>query len=141
MEITVNYVAILAAAIASMILGFLWYSPFVLGKPWMKLKGYSESVLKAEQKKMGPYYGLSFIVALITAYVLSHIMALSMNFYHYAPMMTGLTSAFWAWLGFIMPVQVTSTIFGEKKWKLLAIESGYQLASLLLMGVLIGYLR
>ena len=140
MEIQVNYVAVLAAAIASMALGFAWYSSMILGKPWMKLKGYSEASLKAEQKKMGPLYGLSFIVALVTAYVLSHIMAFAMNFYHYDPIMAGLTSAFWAWFGFVMPVQVTGVIFGDKKWKLLAIDTGYQLVSLLTMGVVIGYL-
>lgn len=140
MEITVNYIAVLVSAVVSMAIGFAWYSPFVLGKPWMKLKGYTESSLKAEQKKMGPLYGLSFVVALITAYALSHIMSLSMNFYHYNPIMTGLTSAFSMWLGFVMPVQVTATIFGDKKWQLLAIDTGFQLASILAMGIVIGFL-
>lgn len=140
MDITVNYLAVLAAAVASMALGFLWYSPYVLGKPWMKLKGYSEASLKEEQKKMGPLYGLSFVVALITAYVLTHVMAMAMNFYHYDPVMTGLTAGFWVWLGFMMPVQTTATIFGDKKWSLLGIDTGFQLASILLMGIVIGYL-
>lgn len=140
MEITVNYIAVLASAIVSMIIGFVWYSPMVLGKPWMKLKGYSESTLKAEQKKMGPLYGLSFLVAIVMAYVLFHVMALSKNFYDYSPIQTGLTSAFWSWLGFVMPVQITATIFGDKKWPLLAIDSGYQLASLITMGIVIGFL-
>lgn len=147
MEVNVNYLAVLAAAALSMALGFLWYSPAVLGKPWMKLKGYTSEALKAEQKKMGPLYGLSFLVALVTAYVLTHIMTLSRNFYGYDPVMTGVTSAFWAWLGFVMPVQVTATIFGDNlpagrhgKWQLLGIDSGYQLVSLLAMGVVIGYL-
>ena len=37
-----------------------------------------------------------------------------------------------------MPTQVTAQIFGEKKWKLLAIDTGYQLAWMLLAGVIIG---
>ncbi len=140
MEITVNYVAVLLAAVASMALGFLWYSSVVLGKPWMKLKGYTQESLKSEQKKMGKLYGLSFVVALITAYVLSHVMALSTNFYGYDPVTTGVTSAFWMWLGFVLPVQVTATIFGDKKWQLLGIDTGYQLVSLLAMGVVLGLL-
>lgn len=139
MGIEVNYVAVLAAAVASMALGFLWYGP-LFGKVWMKLKGYTHEGLKAEQKKMGPLYGLSFMVALITAYVLTHVMALSSNFYGYDPVTGGLTSAFWSWFGFMMPVQITATIFGDKNWKLLGIDSGYQLASVLAMGVVIGYL-
>ena len=140
MGITVNYLAVLIAAVASMALGFLWYSPMLLGKPWMKLKGYTEEGLKSAQKQMGPLYGVSFFVALITAYVLSHVMALSTNFYHYPAVQTGLTSGFWMWLGFVMPVQVTAAIFGDKNWKLLGLDTGYQLVSLLAMGVVLGLL-
>lgn len=139
MDIPVNYLAVLIAALASMALGFLWYSQMVLGKPWMKLKGYSHESLKADQKKMGKFYALSFVLALVEAYVLTHIMVFSMNFYHYGAVQTGLTSAFWIWLGFVMPTQATATIFGDKKFKLLAIDTGYQLVSLLAMGLVLGY--
>lgn len=140
MNIEVNYLAVLLAAVASMALGFAWYSKAILGGPWMKLKGFTSESLKAAQKDMGKYYAVSFVVALITAYVLTHVMALSKNFYDYSGLMTGVSSAFWMWLGFIMPVQVTATIFGDKKWTLLAIDTGYQLASVLAMGVVIGQL-
>ena len=76
----------------------------------------------------------------ITAYVLSHVMTLSENFFHYSKPSTGLTTAFWMWLGFMMPVQLTNTIFGDKKWKLFAINTGYQLVSLLLMGAIFGFI-
>lgn len=137
MNVEVNYVAVLVAAIAAMALGFVWYSPMVLGKPWMKAKGYTPEQLKEEQKKMGPLYGLSFVLALITAYILTHIIAFSLNFYHYPELQTGLTSAFWVWLGFVMPVQTADEIFGSKNWKLLAINTAYQLVSLLVMGVVL----
>ena len=139
MEITVNYLAVLFAAVANMALGFLWYGP-LFGKVWMKLKGYSKEDLKKEQKQMGKYYAISFVVALITGYMLSHVMALSTAFYGYPAIQTGLTSGLSMWLGFVMPVQVTATIFGDKKWKLLSIDTGYQLVGLLVMGVVIGFL-
>lgn len=140
LEISVNYLAVVLAAVAFMILGFLWYSPILFAKPWMRLKGYSADELKREQSKMGPLYGVSFLMALLTAYVLYHIMAFSQSYYDYPELMTGLTSAFWVWLGFIFPTQVTSQIFGEKKWKLLAIDTGYQLAGVLIMGIVLASL-
>jgi hypothetical protein len=140
MEVTVNYLAVLIAAIASMVVGFIWYHPAVLGKPWMRLSGYTEAGLKADQKSMGKYYGLSFVLALITAYVLSHVMTLSMNFFHYDPIPTGFISAFWMWFGFMMPVQATGEIFGGKKWKLFGINTGFQLVALLVMGVILGFM-
>lgn len=136
--VPVNYFAVLLGAVVAMVLGFLWYSPMVLGKPWMKLKGYTMDGLKKEQSKMGPLYGVSFVVALLTSYVLSHVIVFSENYFHYGMMTTGLTTAFWMWLGFMLPVQTTATIFGDKKWQLLGIDTGYQLVSVLAMGLVIG---
>lgn len=140
MDITVNYLAVILAGVASMALGFLWYSPMVMGKAWMKEKGYTQETLKKAQKEMGKLYALSFVVSLVTAYVLSHVMVLSENFFHYSLLSTGLTSAFWMWLGFIMPVQITATIFGEKNWKLFGIDTGYHLVSIMAMGVVLAML-
>lgn len=140
MNVEVNYLAVLVAAVVSMVVGFIWYGP-LLGKQWMKERGLSASNMKAAQKEMGKLYGLSFVVSLITAYVLSHVFFLSQNFFDYSPLMGGLTTAFFMWLGFVMPVQVTATIFSDKKnWTLLMIDTGYQLAALLAMGVVIGSL-
>lgn len=140
MNIEVNYLAVLVAAVASMILGFLWYSPILLGKPWMKEKGYTQESLKKEQKSAQMWYVVSFVLALVTAYVLFHVMTLSMNFFHYAKLQTGITTAFWMWLGFIMPTQLTATLFGGRNLKLFGIDTGYQLVSVLAMGLVLGYL-
>lgn len=138
MNIEVNYLAIIVAGIVATAIGFLWYSPLMFAKPWMKLMGYTAESIKKTQKEMGPWYGVSMLLSFVTAFVLSHVMALSQNFYNYSPLMTGLTSAFWMWLGFVMPVQATDTIFGGKKWKLFGINTGYQLATLLAMGIVLG---
>lgn len=138
MEIQVNYLAVFLAAVASMVIGFIWYSPMVAGKQWMKLSGHTADSLKKAQKEIGKLYGLSFVVALITAYVLSHVMTMAQTTLGYDRFTTGLTSAFWMWLGFVMPVQLTDQIFGAKKWMLLAINTGYQLVALLAMGVVLG---
>ena len=140
MNIDVNYLAVLVAAVAAMVVGFAWYSPALFGKQWMKLMGYSSESLKKAQKEMGKWYGLSFVLALVTAYVLSHVMALGDNFYHYPRVQSGLTSAFWMWLGFVMPVQLMTEVFGGKKWKLFYINTGHQLVSMLVMGIVLGVL-
>lgn len=137
MNIDVNYLAVLLAAVASMVLGFAWYSSYLLGKPWMKASGYTAETLKKAQNEMGMLYGVSFVLALLTAYVLYHIMVMSENYFHYDMLQTGLTSAFWIWLGFVMPVQATGEIFGGKNWKLFGINTGYQLVSLLSMGAIL----
>jgi hypothetical protein len=140
MNVDVNFIAVLLAAIIATVLGFLWYSPMVLGKPWMKEKGLTAEKLKKDQKEMGKYYALSFVMSLITAYVLAHVMGLSENFFNYPALQTGLTTAFWMWLGFVMPTQLTAAIFGDKNWKLFGIDTGYQLVALIGIGVVLGVL-
>lgn len=138
LEVQINLLSVLVAAIASTVVGFVYYSPAVLGKPWMKLMGMTEKSMKEAQKKMGPMYGLSFVATLVAAYVLAHFVFLADYFYSIDPMTTGLTTAFFAWLGFVMPVQLTDFIFGGKKLNLFLINTGYQLVSFLAMGAVIG---
>jgi hypothetical protein len=140
MNVDVNYLAVLLAAVAFMVVGFLWYGP-LFGKRWAKLKGFTEESMKKGQKEMPKWYIVSFVLGLITAYVLSHVMFLSQNFFHYSEQMSGLTSAFWMWLGFVMPVQATATIFSEKRrWEVFGIDTGYQLVGLLVMGLVLSLL-
>lgn len=84
---------------------------------------------------MGPLYGLSFVGSLLTAYVL----ALAVNFTGAADFAAGAGTGFWVWLGFVFPVQLTGEIFNPRPFspKLLAINTGYQLTCLLIMGALL----
>ncbi len=136
MNVEVNYLAVLLSGVAAMVVGFLWYGPMLFAKPWMKLMGHTEKTM--EKAGMGKMYGISFVLTLVMAYVLSHVMTFSESYFHYPRLMTGLTSAFWMWIGFVMPVQATDVLFGGKNWKLFAINTGYQFVSLLAMGVVLG---
>ncbi|OGH02616.1 MAG: hypothetical protein A2798_03180 [Candidatus Levybacteria bacterium RIFCSPHIGHO2_01_FULL_37_17] len=142
MGVEVNYIALLLAAVAQMVIGFAWYGP-LFGKMWQKLKGFdskSKEEMAEMQKKMMPYYAVTYVVSLITAYVLAHVMFLSQNFFNYEPLTTGLMTAFWMWLGFILPIHLGNTIFSEKKdWKLFGLDAAYWLVSLLAMGLVLGF--
>jgi hypothetical protein len=139
MEIQTNYIAVALAAVASMVIGFVWYGPMLFAKPWMKYMGYSQKDLKKEQAKMGPLYGISFVLAVLTAFVLSYMIVMAQNFFEYPKLSTGLITAFWMWLGFVMPVQATSAIFStNRSMGLFLINTGYQLACLLVMGLILG---
>lgn len=140
MEPSINYLGVLLGGVASMVIGFLWYSKVLFGKPWSRLRGLTDEALNADQKSVGKFYGLSFVLALLTSYVLAHVIDFSLYYYGNPPVATGLTSGFFMWIGFVMPVQFTSEMFGDKKWKLFLINTGYQLAWLLAAGAIIGWL-
>lgn len=58
-----------------------------------------------------------------------------------ASMVVGMTAylmtSFWSWLGFVAPVQFTEVLFSGKSTKLFLINTGYQLASLLAMAIIL----
>src|SRR5260370_10712032 len=61
---SLNWLAILVAAISTMVVGFLWYSPLLFAKPWMKEMGYdpndkakTEEMKKTLARRMaGPFF-------------------------------------------------------------------------------------
>jgi len=48
---SLNWLAILVAAISTMVIGFLWYSHLLFAKPWMKEMGYDPND-KAKTEEM-----------------------------------------------------------------------------------------
>jgi hypothetical protein len=132
----VNLWAVLAAAVATMILGFLWYSPLLFAKPWTVLMGYDpndKAQIDAMRKGAGRLYGVSLLCSLVAAFVLGRIM-------HVATIHTALHGAKMGagvWLGFVTTVQLTDALFGKKPFKLHLINTGYQLACFLAMGTIL----
>ena len=136
----VNLLAVLVCAIATMIIGFIWYSPILFAKPWMREMGYDpadSAKIQEMRKSAGPAYGASFLASLITAFILGlflHWMRIadSAN-----PLHLGLGVAFHAWLGFTATVQLTSALFMRQSMKLFAINTLYQLLCYLAMGAIL----
>lgn len=137
----INYLAVLVAAVAAMILGFLWYGP-IFGKPWMKLMGYTAADMeKGKKEGMGKTYTLMALTTLVMAYVLAHSTEFAMYYTKTYGVTGGLMSGFWTWLGFIVPVVMGDQLWGSRPWKLFPITAGYYLVSLLMMGSILATWR
>ena len=132
----VNWLAILVAAISTMVLGFLWYSPVLFAKPWMREMGYDlndKARMEEMKKSAGPAYGGSFVASLVSAFVL----ALLFNWFQNYTVRFGLLVGFHVWLGFVATVQFTGALFAKQSMKLFAINTGYQLVCYLAMGAIL----
>ena len=133
----VNLWSVLVAAVATMVVGFLWYSPILFARPWMVAMGYdpNDKAKVAEmQKGAGLLYGISMLASLLSAFVLGKVIdGMTINTALY-----GLKVGFAIWLGFVATVQLTDTLFGKKPTKLFLINTGYQLVCYLAMGAIIG---
>ncbi|MBZ5682514.1 MAG: DUF1761 domain-containing protein [Acidobacteriia bacterium] len=136
----VNLWAVLVAAVATMVLGFLWYSPVLFANPWMKLMGYDpndKAKLAEMRKSAGPSYGLSFVASILAAAVLGKIIAIA----SVHSVLYGMKFGFGVWLGFVTTVQLTNSLFSRQPSKLYAINTGYQLVCYLAMGAIMGAWR
>ncbi len=132
----VNLWSVLAAAVATMILGFLWYSPLLFAKPWTLAMGYDpndKAKMEEMRKGAGKLYGITFIASLSSAFVLGKVIEITtVNSIFY-----GMKIGFAVWLGFVTTVQLTSTLFKKRPIKLYLIDTGYQLVCYLVMGAIL----
>lgn len=132
----VNLWSVLVAAIATMIVGFLWYSPLLFARPWMVAMGYDpddKAKIEAMRKRAGMSYAIAFVASLVAAFVLGKIIDVTtVNSALY-----GMKIGFAMWLGFVTTVQLTAKLFGNQSMKLYLINTGYQLVCYLAMGAIL----
>ena len=134
MEVPVNYLAVLLAGLSNMVVGYLWYGP-LFGKTWMKLSG-----VKMEGGKGSPAMGyiVTFITALLAAFILSHFIYLIARDFEIPVIITsGMTTAFWAWLGLIVPATISTVLWEGKPWALWFLNIAYWLVSLFAMAAIL----
>ncbi len=140
----INYIAVLVAAVSSMVLGGLWYGP-LFGKLWMRGMGWNpddKEQVEKMKKSAGPAYAQQFVGSLVMAFVLAHVMwAFSIASPETRGVAAGLQGGFWMWLGFILPIKYGEKLWGGKKLKYLSIDLGYYLVLLLAMGVILAVWR
>ncbi len=136
-SVSINYLAVLVAAIAGMVIGALWYSPVLFAKPWMKALGKSESDMESMRKGAGKGYAVSMLGALVLAYVLVHFIYYVKSATGTTGLGVGLSTGFWAWLGFEVTSHISSVVFEGRSIKLYYINMGYHLVELLVMGAIL----
>lgn len=132
--IPINYWAVLVAAALRMAVGFVWYSPPVLLKPWQALTGVTPETMRAGLTRA---MVVDVIASLIMAFALANIIGAS----GITDWLNGALAGFWVWLGFIATVLVSLWGYENRSLKLIGINLGNNLIALLLMGALLASWR
>jgi hypothetical protein len=155
-----NLLAVLVASLSSFVVGFVWYNPKVFGTIWMKEAGFTQE--QSEKGNMLKIFGLTFIYSLMIAFIMPTIVihqmgAISMiggpTFVSaakpsYLAFMADYGDAFrtfkhGALHGFItgiflaLPIISINGLFEQKTWKYMAIQAGYWIVILTIMGSII----
>ncbi len=105
----VNVWAVLVAAVASMAIGSIWYGP-LFGKVFMKERGMGEWS-KEKQDSMKKGMAMTYVCQFIASVVMFYVLAMFMVATGHTGVGDGMFIAFWAWLGFIVPLK-----FGDELW-------------------------
>jgi hypothetical protein len=130
MEMSVNWFAVITAAISSFMLGGLWYSPLLFSKRWQKEVNLTdEMIAKANMPKIfGSAFVLQFIIAVNLAFFLN-----DPSIDWSAGLTYGLLTGVWIFCG-----MATAYLFAQKSWTLIIIDGLYQLLALGIMGFILG---
>ena len=129
MDVQLNYLAIIAAAVSTFLIGGLWYSPAMFGKAWMRENGFTEESMK--NSNMIKIFGVAFFLALISAVNLAMFMGPENN-----PAM-GARWGFLAGAGWVATFVGTHYLFERKSFTLFLINAGYSVVALTVMGVIL----
>jgi hypothetical protein len=131
---TLNWLAVIAAALTNFMLGGLWYSPVLFGRAWQKENNLSDEDLK--KGNMAKIFGFSFLWSFIMSFNLA-------MFLNDAKTDTawGLTAGFLAGFGWVAAAIFIIGLFERRSTRYLLINAGYMVISFLLMGLILGAWR
>src|SRR5689334_22209366 len=130
--ITLNYFAVLVAAIISGAIGALWYGG-LFRKQWMSLMGLSTESMKGMKLSGKSAMGINLVADLVLAYVVAHFVAML----NIVDAVGAWQFAFWAWLGLMMPIILGSFLWEAKSLKLVVINGAYRLVQLVVVAMLL----
>ena len=133
LDFSINLVAVVVAAVASMAIGFAWYSMSVFGKPWMKSAGLTKESLEKAKKDMGTKYVIMVLASLVMACALAILVTLAGS----ETAIGGAKVGALAWLGFVATVGLNSFVFENKPFQLYLINVTHYLVSLVVMGAIL----
>jgi hypothetical protein len=126
----INYLAVVAAALASFVLGGLWYSPILFGAAWQRAAGLSDERLKSGS--MPVIFGGAFVLALIASFVF----AMFLGPKPALPFATG--AGFAAGLCWVAASFGINYLFERRPFRLFAINGGYHTLQFTLIGLILG---
>ena len=158
----VNFLAVIVAALVPMLVGFIWYNSKVFGNAWMQACGLTEEKMKGAN--MAAVFGVSLILSFLLSFSLQfmviHQYHITSAFFDYNEQIKdiatpegsiyksvmdlvgtshrtfkhGLLHGVIGGLFVAMPIIGTSALFERKSFKYIAINAGYWIITMGLMG-------
>lgn len=159
---SINFLAVLVAALIPIFLGFFWYHPKTMGTAWMNSAGLQEADLKAGN--MLVIFVVSFILSLLLAFEMNFLTIHQLHVYsalldsaqtindpssplgayysdfmenygmNYRSFKHGVLHGVLSAVFLVLPVLGINALFERKGWKYILINVGYWIFSMGIMG-------
>ena len=140
-EMSINWLALVCAAILPLIIGFIWYGP-LFGKAWMNETGMTEA--KAKQMNPAKTYGLAVIFSfLVVFFIVPQVFLGGMppdelhGAEQFITFKHGALHGAIIGLFIVLPVFAINALFEQKSAKYIIINAGYWVLTMSLMAGLI----
>jgi len=133
-SIHINHLAVFAGAIAAFVIGGLWYSPLLFGKPWMKVNGFTPKDLEGGNPAL--IFGPALVLCLIISYNLAFFLGDDQTTWSW-----GLTAGILAGLGWSATGLSVIALFERRPPSYMLIHAGYLTLHFAVNGLIIGAWR
>jgi hypothetical protein len=133
MPFDINIFAVLGAAVAAMVVGWLWFG-LIFRKRWTRLAQLDER----PAAKDAVQYPIALVVNLVGAFVLAYFASASQLANQNSLLEAALFSAVFGWLAFSAGRALITTVFESRSVKLLLINTGHDLLVFVTMALVIG---
>jgi uncharacterized protein DUF1761 len=128
-----NHLAVVVAALAVFVLGWLWYSPLLFLKPWMRLRGMDPVAAMAGAKMPAGKLLVELARCLVLAYVIACFVALL----GLGSWMGALRLGLLLWIGFPVVLLTGSVLWENIPSKVAAIHAGDWLVKMLVIPIVV----
>jgi len=130
-----SWVSIIIATIVAFLAGWLYYSPFLLGKVYAKETGKTPESITEDDKK-GMFKG--FAVVIVGEFIMSVVAASLVHSLFITRFAQVFILAFSVWVAFVVATKLNDVLFGGRSWKYFAITVGQDLLSILVIFTIVG---
>lgn len=131
--IEVSFWPILAAGVASVLIGWIWYHPKVFGSAWMRMSGINPEMAERGKKRMPLMAIIGLCASILVAYVMNYF-GIAWGVYD---LVGAIELGFWSWIGFVAPTMLGIVLWDQKPFRLYLVNTLYWLVAFVVMAIIL----
>ena len=136
-----NWLIVVGVAVAGFLLGWLWFSPFLFAKPWMKEMGFTKENMKIKPSKGALMLLSAVLLNIVSTAVLAVLITEHQMLIEGHPslgLVGGAKVGLFVGAGLVAVRQGVNHMFALKSLKLFLIVAGHDIVLCTLQGALLG---